>query len=81
MKLPEIKRLAENHSAEELEAAAAELEAEHPCSVSVTGDDDGERITHLLCAAEILRASETNGTDVRAEFRAFAARVRDVLSP
>jgi phosphotransferase system HPr-like phosphotransfer protein len=80
MKINEVKRLAEQYSLAELQAAAAAFEEGEPITIEVHGDDEGEQLTHLLSAAEILEQVAT-GTDFKDAYRAFAKRVRDVLNP
>jgi len=79
MKVSEIKRLAENHSQEELQAAAEALENEQPPAIEVNGVDEGEQLTHCLGALDCHQIMEEEGTDMKAAVRKFSQRVRNSI--
>ncbi|MCX6351109.1 MAG: hypothetical protein NTX03_04515 [Bacteroidetes bacterium] len=76
MKINEVKRLAEEHSLENLNQMIKEIEEGLPFEQPVAGDDEGEKLTHLLGAVWIKEQMQLNSTDVKTELRNFAARVR-----
>jgi hypothetical protein len=80
MKVNAIKDLVENHDLVTLQLLQHELENEQPLSQEVPGDDDGEKLTHLLGAIWVKEQMFEKGTDARTEIRNFAARVRDSIS-
>lgn len=76
MKAAVVRKLAGAHSAAELDAMADRLaEGE---SVEVEGEDDGERLTHLMLASRIAARVES-GVDAKEAFRGVMSEVRDVL--
>ena len=78
MKLPEVKRLSEAYSLEQLQSAEhALLEGEAP-GLEVHGTDEGEQLTHILGAIDVLKRMET-GLDRSMAFREFCSRVRDSI--
>jgi hypothetical protein len=80
MKLPVIRSLAENHSIEELlKAEEAILNEERP-EIEVTGDDEGEQLTHVISAIAIKEDMAKNGVELREALRNYAERVRKSIS-
>ncbi len=80
MKLPVIKQLAEKHSLEELKDAEAKLMEGETLPIEVTGEDEGEQLTHILGAIDILERVKNEGVDLRTAIRAFSERVRNSIS-
>lgn len=80
MQIPEIKRLAENHSIDEISAAIEAYENENTPAIEVKGEDDGDRLTNLLGAREVLENMEAEGTPLKDALRKFTRRVRDSLA-
>lgn len=78
MKAPEVRRLAERHPLEVLETAAEALSEELPPAIDVAGDDDGERLTHLLLAARVRRRM-AEGLSLKEAFREQMGQVRALL--
>ncbi|MGB1698552.1 MAG: DUF6952 family protein [Nannocystaceae bacterium] len=79
MKAGVIRKLAEAHTQEALDAAADALAEGEAISVEVAGDDDGERLTHLMLASRI-RTKVDAGTPLKEAFREVMADVRGVIS-
>lgn len=79
MKLPEVKRLASTHTVEELKAAEAAILDELEPAIEVGGEDEGEQLTHIIGAMDVLAGVSAGETFTNA-FRAFAQRVRDSIS-
>ena len=78
MKASAVRRLAEQRTAQELEAGAESL-LEHETDVlEIEGDSPGEKLTHCMLALRI-RARMDQGETLREAFRAEMAEVRDVL--
>ena len=80
MKPAEAKRLARDHTAEQLEQAAAELAEERsPTAIEVRGEDHGEMLTHVLLASRI-RAQLDAVDALKDAFRDVMKDVRGVLT-
>jgi hypothetical protein len=80
MKLPVIKALAENQTLENLRKAEEELLNGEALSIEVEGVDEGEQLTHILGAIDILERVEKEGVDLRTSTRTFFERVRNSIS-
>lgn len=80
MQLPEIKRLVENHTADELRAAEDAILNEQQPAITINGKDEGEQLTHVLAAIDILQDMDKNGTDARTALRNYTQRVRNSIS-
>ena len=79
MKLPEIKRLAQSHSLDELKAAENALYDEATLAIEVRGDDEGEKLTHILAAQDIVTNMQ-KGMSLPEAVRAYSQRVRNSIS-
>lgn len=80
MKIPVIKKLVENHKLEELMAAEqAIVDGETP-QIEITGEDEGEQLTHTLAAIEILSKVQMDGISTSQALRDYSQRVRNSIS-
>lgn len=79
MKLPAIKKLVQGYSIETLRTAEESLLNEEPLAIQVEGDDEGEQLTHIIGAIEILENIK-NGMPEKDALRSFAQRVRNSIS-
>ncbi|MDZ4668056.1 MAG: hypothetical protein SGJ00_09240 [bacterium] len=80
MKLPVIKNLVETKILAELKDAEQKLCNEEQLPFEVLGDDEGEQLTHILGAIDILERVENEKIDLKAATRAFFERVRNSIS-
>lgn len=80
MKLPEIKRLVEEINLIDLENAELALLEEQQPTFIVNGDDEGEKLTHVMAAIWIKKDMEKNGNDFRTSMRNFSQKVRTSIS-
>ncbi|MGZ5282053.1 MAG: DUF6952 family protein [Bacteroidia bacterium] len=80
MNISAIKKLVDNHDLATLQQLQNELEEEQPLSHDVEGEDEGEKLTHLLGAIWIKEQMAANGTDYKTELRNFTSRVRGSIS-
>lgn len=80
MQLPEIKRLVETFKVEELQLAEQALMNEEPLAITVEGKDEGEQLTHILAAIDILSDMQKNGLDARTALRNYTQRVRNSIN-
>ena len=76
MKIAEIKKLAEKHSLTDLRRCEEALLNEQPLPLDIQGDDEGERLTHILAAIQIRDEVEVKGVSFNLALRNYAQRVR-----
>ncbi|MCF8429807.1 MAG: hypothetical protein K9G64_06715 [Bacteroidia bacterium] len=80
MKLPVIKHLVEIYSIEELQLAEQNMLDEKPLSIDVEGSDEGEQLTHILGAIDVLERVKLENKDKSTALREFFQRVRNSIS-
>lgn len=80
MKLPVIKQLVEIYSIEELQQAEQNLLNEEPINIEVEGDDEGEQLTHILGAIDVLERVKNENKDKSTALREFFQRVRNSIN-
>lgn len=80
MKIPVVKKLVENQSMEDLIAAEEALVEEQSLPIEVEGEDDGEKLTHILAAIFILERMKDEGVDFKSALREYTRRVRESIS-
>jgi hypothetical protein len=80
MKLPVIKDLAETKSISQLKEAEEKLINGEELPFEIKGDDEGEQLTHILGALDILERVENEKIDLKTATRAFFERVRNSIS-
>lgn len=80
MKLPVIRKLAETCTLEQLKKAEDQLLNELPLDLEVEGSDEGEKLTHVLGAIDILEDMQKNTTDFKTALRNYTQRVRNSIS-
>ncbi len=80
MKPAEARRLAQEHTLEELANAASLLADEIEPTFPILGEDAGEKLTHVLLAMRIRERVEVGHEDPKDAFRSVMAGVREVLT-
>jgi hypothetical protein len=80
MKLPVIKQLVELYTLEQLQQAEEQLLNEQPIAIEVDGDDEGEQLTHILGAIDVLERVKNENKDKSTALREFSQRVRNSIS-
>ena len=80
MKIPAIKKAVESHSLDALRAAEAALYEELELAIEVEGEDEGEKLTHVLAAIAILEDMEQNGAEFKDALRSYTSRVRNSIN-
>jgi hypothetical protein len=80
MKIPSIKKLVETYSIAELRIAEDALLVEQSLAIDVEGADEGEKLTHILAAIEILHTMKVSSVDFITALRAYTQRVRISIS-
>jgi len=79
MKIPAIKQLVEKYTISDLKDAEQCLFEDQPLPIEVAGEDDGEKLTHILAAIEILE-DMAKGDDYMKALRKYTQRVRNSIS-
>ena len=80
MKIPAIKKLVENYSLPQLQEAENAILEEQTLAIEVEGDDEGERLTHILASIYIKDRMEHHATPFNQALRDFSQRVRNSIS-
>ena len=80
MQLPVIKKLSETFSLEQLKAAEEAICNEQKPAIEIEGKDEGEQLTHVLAAIDILNDMQLNKVDLRTALRNYSQRVRNSIS-
>lgn len=80
MQLPIIRKLVETATLAQLMAAEEAILNEQKPEMDVEGKDEGEQLTHVLAAIEILNDMQKNSTDFRTALRNYSQRVRNSIS-
>jgi hypothetical protein len=80
MQIPVIKHLSESYNLEQLKAAEEALMNELAPSIAIEGKDEGEQLTHVLAAIQILEDVRDNSIDIRTALRNYTQRVRNSIS-
>lgn len=80
MKIPVVKNLVENHTMDALREAEDALIEEEPLPFEVGGDDEGEKLTHILAAIFILERMKSEGIEFKAALREYTRIVRESIS-
>ena len=79
MKVASIKVLVDTYNIEQLRAAEEALYNEESLSIEVEGADEGEKLTHILAAIEILQ-DMAKGNDYKTALRNYSSRVRNSIN-
>ena len=80
MQIPVIKKLSETYTLSQLKEAEEALLNETKPAIEIEGKDEGEQLTHVLAAIDILTDIEKNGVDARTALRNYTQRVRNSIS-
>jgi hypothetical protein len=80
MKIPVIKKIVEKYTLEELQKAEEAMLEEQTPEIEIEGEDEGEKLTHVLAAVWVKNEIQTNGTEAMTAIRNYAQRVRNSIS-
>ena len=80
MQIPVIKKLVENYSLIQLQAAEDAMMEEQKPAIEIEGKDEGECLTHVLAAIYIKDKMENQATPFNQALRDFSQRVRKSIS-
>lgn len=76
MHIPTIKKIVEQYSIEELQAAEAAILEEQSPAIDIPGEDEGEQLTHAIAAIWILNDMQENNRDAKSSLREYTKKVR-----
>jgi len=79
MKIRVIKKLVEEYSIEELQAAEEALAEENVPKIDIDGEDEGEKLTHAFAALWI-KEKVNDGKDFKVALREYTNKVRESIS-
>lgn len=79
MKLPVMRKLADQFTLDELKAAEEAMYEERQPEITIEGEDEGEQLTHILGAIWIKEALAA-GTEPAQALREYAQKVRNSIS-
>ena len=80
MKLPAIKKLVETYTLEDCQKAEEALLNEQTPLIEIEGEDEGEKLTHILAAIDVLQKMQSEQKDSKLALREFFERVRNSIS-
>ncbi len=80
MKIPEIKRLIENHSLQELIDCEDALLTETTLAIEVNGEDEGEQLTHVMAAIWCKKRMEDKKLSAKDAIREYTIKVRGSIN-
>lgn len=80
MKIPVVKKLVENYTMDSLREAEDALLEDKPLPFEVKGDDEGEKLTHILAAIFILERMRSEGIEFKAALRDYTRIVRESIT-
>jgi hypothetical protein len=79
MKIPAIKKLVETYKLDELYQAEKDLMDEKRLAIDIEGEDEGEKLTHILASIWILHEMEKNKLDFKTALREYTKKVRSSI--
>jgi hypothetical protein len=80
MKIPAIKILVEKYNAPELVAAENAIINGEDITIEVDGEDEGEKLTHIIAALWIQQSMKTQDLDFKDALREYTKKVRTSIS-
>ena len=80
MKIPEVKKLVDDYSMDELIAAEHALVNDVALPIIIDGEDEGEKLTHILAAIFILERMKSDGLEFSTALKDYTRRVRESIT-
>lgn len=80
MNIPAIRKLVETQPLKDLLAAEYALIEDKPLSFEVEGDDEGEKLTHIIAAIWILERMKVDDIEFKAALREYTQKVRESIN-
>jgi len=78
VKIPVIRKLAQEHSLEVLQLQEQKILAGERLDIEVPGNDEGEQLTHILGAIWVIEQTQ-KGIALQEALRAYAEKVRNSI--
>jgi hypothetical protein len=79
MKIPVIRKMVNQYTTTDLQAAEQALYDEKPMPIEVEGDDEGEQLTHIIAALWIKNDMARNNTELGKSLRNYTQKVRSSI--
>lgn len=79
MKITAIKLLCNDFSLSDLDAAETAIYEESVPIIDIPGEDEGEQLTHILAAKEIMHEMASTGIEFNKALRNYTLRVRNSI--
>lgn len=79
MKIPVIRKLVNQYTVTELQAAEEALYDEKSLPIEVEGDDEGEQLTHIIAALWVKNDMFQNNTELGKSLRNYTQKVRSSI--
>lgn len=79
MKIPAIKKLVETYNIDQLQNAEEALAEELPLEIEVDGEDEGEKLTHIIAACWILEKMKFDNVEFKEALREYTKKVRQSI--
>jgi hypothetical protein len=80
MKIPSVRKLVELYDKAALIAAEANIMDGAPLTIEVEGEDEGEQLTHILSAIQVIEMMETEKIPLALALRNMANKVRTSIN-
>lgn len=80
MKIPEIKKLVDTYSVEQLMTAEEALVNEESLPIEIGGTDEGEQLTHVFAAIYVINKMHDDGVDFKTALRDYTSKVRNSIN-
>ena len=80
MQIPVIKKLIEQYTVEQLEAAENAFLSEKKPEIEIGGEDEGEQLTNVMAAVWIKEEMQKSEVDIKTALRAYTQKVRNSIS-
>ena len=80
MKVPAIKKIVESYTVAEMQSAEEMLMEEQTPTIDIEGDDEGEKLTHVMASIFIKTKMQEESIPFTQALRAFTQRVRNSIS-
>lgn len=80
MNVASIKQAVESYAIDELRKAEDDLLNERPLEIEIGGEDEGEKLTHILAAIFCRHEMQHSGLNLNQAIRLYSQRVRSSIN-
>lgn len=80
MNVASIKQAVESYTIDELRKAEDDLLNERPLEIEIGGEDEGEKLTHILAAIFCRHEMQHSGLNLNQAIRLYSQRVRSSIN-